>query len=62
MKDAINGAVLKMRAYVLMAYFSIVIDIAESKGLILHPWKQLITGHNDDIEARYSPTRDYRLT
>ena len=33
-RDAINGAGLKMRPYVLRAYFSTALDTAESKGLI----------------------------
>jgi len=46
-----------MRPYVLRAYFSITLDIAESKGLISHPWRQFIMGHKGDIEARYSTNK-----
>ncbi len=56
-RDAINGAGLKMRPYVLRAYFSTALDIAESKGLISHPWRQFIMGHKGDIEARYSTNK-----
>ena len=56
-RDAIQGAGLKMRPYVLRAYFSTALDIAESKGLISHPWRQFIMGHKGDIEARYSTNK-----
>ncbi len=56
-RDAIYGAGLKMRPYVLRAYFSTALDIAESKGLISHPWRQFIMGHKGDIEARYSTNK-----
>ena len=36
-RDAIYGARLKTRPYVLRAYFSTALDIIESKCLILHP-------------------------
>jgi len=56
-REAIQGASLKMRPYVLRAYFSTALDIAESKGLISHPWRQFIMGHKGDIEARYSTNK-----
>ncbi len=56
-RDAIEGAGLKMRPYVLRAYFSTALDISESKGLISHPWRQFIMGHKGDIEARYSTNK-----
>lgn len=56
-RDAIQGSGLKMRPYVLRAYFSTALDIAESKGLISHPWRQFIMGHKGDIEARYSTNK-----
>ncbi|MGP6293988.1 hypothetical protein [Caldiplasma sukawensis] len=46
-----------MRSYVLRGYFSTALDIAESKGLISHPWRQFIMGHKVDIEARYSTNK-----
>ena len=58
-REAIEAAGLKMRPYVLRAYFSTALDIAESKGLTSHPWRQFIMGHKGDIEARYS--RNKRL-
>ena len=56
-REAIQGAGLRMRPYVLRAYFSTALDIAESKGLISHPWRQFIMGHKGDIEARYSTNK-----
>jgi hypothetical protein len=56
-REAIRGAGLKMRPYVLRAYFSTALDIAESKGFISHPWRQFIMGHKGDIEARYSTNK-----
>ena len=56
-REAIEAAGLKMRPYVLRAYFSTALDIAESKGLISHPWRQFIMGHRGDIEARYSTNK-----
>ncbi len=56
-RDAIYGAGLKMSPYVLRAYFSNALDIAESKDLISHPWRQFIMGHKGDIETRYSTNK-----
>ena len=56
-REAIEAAGLKMRPYVLRAYFSTALDIAESKGMISHPWRQFIMGHKGDIEARYSTNK-----
>ena len=56
-REAIEQAGLKMRPYILRAYFSTALDIAESKGLISHPWRQFIMGHKGDIEARYSTNK-----
>ena len=56
-REAIEASGLKMRPYVLRAYFSTALDIAESKGLISHPWRQFIMGHKGDIEARYSTNK-----
>ena len=56
-RDAIVLAGLNLRPYVLRAYFATALDIAESKGLISHPWRQFIMGHKGDIEARYSTNK-----
>lgn len=56
-RNAIENSGMKMRPYVLRSYFSTALDIAESKGLISHPWRQFIMGHKGDIEARYSTNK-----
>ncbi len=56
-REAITSAELKMRPYVLRSYFATALDIAESKGLISHPWRQFFMGHKGDIEARYSTNK-----
>ncbi len=54
---ALRSANLEMRPYVLRSYFASALDIAESKGLISHPWRQFIMGHKGDIEAVYSTNK-----
>ena len=56
-REAMVSAGIKMRPYVLRAYFATAMDIAESKGLISHPWRQFLMGHKGDIEARYSTNK-----
>ena len=56
-KKAITDAGFDWRPYVLRAYFSTALDIAENKGLISHSWRQFIMGHKGDIEARYSTNK-----
>lgn len=56
-REAMETAGLKMKPYVLRAYFSKALDIAESKSFISHPWRQFIMGHKGDIEARYSTNK-----
>lgn len=56
-REAIVTAGLKMRPYVLRAYFATAMDIAESRGLVSHPWRQFMMGHKGDIEARYSTNK-----
>ncbi|MBS7638800.1 hypothetical protein KEJ49_08000, partial [Candidatus Bathyarchaeota archaeon] len=53
----IRGAGFDWRPYVLRAYADTALDIAESKGLISHPWRQFFMGHKGDIEARYSTNK-----
>jgi hypothetical protein len=45
------------RPYVLRAYCDTGMIIAESKGLISHPYLQFLMGHKGDIEARYSTNK-----
>ncbi len=56
-REGILAAGLKMRPYVMRAYFSTGLDIAESKGMISHRWRQFFMGHKGDIEARYSTNK-----
>ena len=56
-RKAVRAAEMNMRPYVLRAYFATALDIAESKGLISHPWRQFIMGHKGDIEATYSTNK-----
>ncbi len=53
----IRGAGYGWRPYVLRAYADTALDIAESKGLISHQWRQFFMGHKGDIEARYSTNK-----
>ena len=56
-RKAVRDSGLSMRPYVLRAYFATALDIAESKGLISHPWRQYLMGHKGDIEATYSTNK-----
>jgi site-specific recombinase XerC len=56
-KQAILRAGFSWRPYVLRAYFSTNMIMAESKGLISHPYLQFLMGHRGDIEARYSTNK-----
>jgi integrase len=56
-KLAIKSAGFSWRPYVLRSYCDTAFDIAESKGLVSHPWRQFFMGHKGDIEARYSTNK-----
>ncbi|MDG7024739.1 MAG: site-specific integrase, partial [Nitrososphaerota archaeon] len=56
-KEAIIKAGFTWRPYVLRAYCDTGMIIAESKGLISHPYLQFLMGHKGDIEARYSTNK-----
>jgi integrase len=56
-KKAIKAAGFSWRPYVLRSYCDTAFDIAESKGLVSHPWRQFFMGHKGDIEARYSTNK-----
>ena len=56
-KEAILKAGFSWRPYVLRAYCDTGMIIAESKGLISHPYLQFLMGHKGDIEARYSTNK-----
>jgi hypothetical protein len=56
-KTCIKKAGFHWRPYILRAYCATIFDIAESRGLISHPWRQFFMGHKGDIEARYSTNK-----
>jgi hypothetical protein len=56
-KEAIVKAGFSWRPYVLRAYCDTGLIIAESKGLISHPYLQFLMGHKGDMEARYSTNK-----
>ncbi|MDV3277759.1 MAG: hypothetical protein LYZ69_04740 [Nitrososphaerales archaeon] len=56
-KEAIVKAGFSRRPYVLRAYCDTGMIIAESKGLISHPYLQFLMGHKGDIDARYSTNK-----
>lgn len=56
-KEAILKAGFSWRPYVLRAYCDTGMIVAESKGLISHPYLQFLMGHKGDIEARYSTNK-----
>ena len=56
-KLAIKASGFNWRPYVLRSYCDTAFDIAESRGLISHPWRQFFMGHKGDIEARYSTNK-----
>lgn len=47
----------KWRPYVLRAYFSTQMLLAESHGKISHPYRVFFMGHKGDMEARYSTNK-----
>jgi len=53
-KEAIIKAGYLWRPFVLRSYADTNMIVAESKGLISHPFLQFVMGHKGDIEARYS--------
>jgi len=53
-REAIRGSGFNCRPYVLRSYCDTALDIAESKGIISHPWRMFFMVHKGDIEARYS--------
>lgn len=56
-REAITKTEFKARPYVLRAYATTQLIIAESKGYISHPYLKFIAGHKGDIEARYSTNK-----
>jgi hypothetical protein len=58
-REAIRGSGFNCRPYVLRSYCDTALDIAESKGIISHPWRMFFMGHKGDIEARYSTNKTH---
>ncbi len=56
-KEAIVKGGFSWRPYVFRAYCHTGMIIAESKGLLSHPYLQFMMGHKGDIEARYSTNK-----
>lgn len=56
-REAMSKAGLRWRPYVLRAYFDTNMILAESKGLVSHPFLQFFMGHKGDMEARYSTNK-----
>jgi len=56
-KEAMTKAGFTWRPYVLRAYCDTNMIVAESRGLISHPYLQFLMGHKGDIEARYSTNK-----
>ena len=54
---AMRRAGVRKRPYVLRAYAETQLIIAESKGIISHPYLQFVAGHKGDIESRYSTNK-----
>lgn len=56
-RSGIRKAGYFWRPYVLRAYHSTALDIAENRGLISHNWREFFSGHKGDISARYSTSK-----
>lgn len=53
-KKYIVKAGFEWRPYIFRVYFGTNLDMAESKGMISHSWRQFIMGHKGDIEETYT--------
>ena len=53
-KAVIEKSGFDWRPYIFRVYFGTNLDIAESKGLISHAWRQFLMGHKGDIEETYT--------
>ena len=56
-RETVREAGFEWRPYVFRAYFATGMDIAESKGLVSHSWRQHWMGHMGDIESKYSTNK-----
>jgi integrase len=53
-RDAMRSAGFSWRPYLLRPYFATAMTLSESKGLIIHEYRQFFMGHAGDIERVYS--------
>jgi hypothetical protein len=56
-RQSMRKAGVHKRPYVLRAYAETQLIIAESKGILSHPYLQFIAGYKGDMEARYSTNK-----
>ncbi|MHB1440515.1 MAG: hypothetical protein ACYCSO_09950 [Cuniculiplasma sp.] len=58
----INAIIVKSgfdwRLYIFRVYFGTNLNMAESKGLISHPWREFIMGHKGDIKETHTKRED----
>lgn len=57
-RKSIRAAGFPWRPYVLRAYCDTQLLVAESKGKIIHSYRQFLMGHKGDIEARYTTNKN----
>jgi hypothetical protein len=56
-RNSLRAAGLKMRPYVLRAYFDTQLLLAESKGKVAHDYRVFWMGHKGSMEARYTTNK-----
>ncbi|QRF74606.1 hypothetical protein Thermo_00091 [Thermoplasmatales archaeon] len=56
-REVVRSTGFEWRPYVFRAYFATGMDIAESKGVVSHSWRQHWMGHIGDIESKYSTNK-----
>jgi integrase len=57
-RKSIRAAGFTWRPYVLRAYADTQLMVGESKGKIIHSYRQFLMGHKGDIEARYTVNKN----
>ena len=56
-RNSIRKAGFRLRPYVLRAYCDTQLLLSESRGKIVHSYRQFLMGHKGDIEARYTTNK-----
>jgi hypothetical protein len=56
-RNSIRKAGFRWRPYVLRAYCDTQLLLAESRGKMVHSYRQFLMGHKGDIEARYTTNK-----